>query len=115
MVYYDVPLYALVHMMVAFAGFLTHVELCLQIAFLAFTSATLFIRPRMPTNTVSDGSKFAALLFFSLVTMLFDGFTEVSRLLTGAFSSMCAFSCLLCLPVMQSAIAVLKLLSVSLV
>lgn len=48
-----------------------------QIAFLAFTTATLFIRPRMPTRTVSDGSKFAALLFYSLVTMLFDGFTEV--------------------------------------
>ncbi len=49
-----------------------------QIALLAFITCTLFVRPRMPTRTVSDGSKFAALLFYSLVTMLFDGFTEVS-------------------------------------
>ena len=53
----------------------------------------------MPTTTVSDGSKFAALLFFSLVVMLFDGFTEVrsfhkAECLAPAWVSLVLASCL---------------------
>ncbi|KAK9857560.1 hypothetical protein WJX84_006546, partial [Apatococcus fuscideae] len=49
-----------------------------QITVLAFVTGTLFIRPRMPTKTVTDATKFANLLFFALVTMQFDAFTEMS-------------------------------------
>ena len=50
----------------------------LQVGILAFVTGTLFVRTRNPTNTVTQGSKYANLLFFSLLTMQFDAFTEVS-------------------------------------
>ncbi|KAK9836509.1 hypothetical protein WJX74_001987 [Apatococcus lobatus] len=54
-----------------------------QVAVLAFVTGTLFVRTRNPTNTVTDGGKFANLLFFSLLTMQFDAFTEMSITLNG--------------------------------
>ena len=35
--------------------------------------ATLFIRPTMPRNTLSDANKYAGMIFFSLLNMFFDG------------------------------------------
>ena len=35
--------------------------------------ATLFIRPTMPRNNLSDANKYAGMIFFSLINMFFDG------------------------------------------
>lgn len=49
----------------------------LQTAIVSVILATLFIRPRMHSNTVQDASTYSAIIFFVIVFMLFDGFTEV--------------------------------------
>ena len=50
----------------------------LQVGVLAFVTGTLFVRTRNPADTVTQASKYANLLFFSLLVMQFDAFTEVS-------------------------------------
>ena len=51
--------------------------LLLQTAIVSIILATLFIRPRMHSNTVQDANTYSAIIFFVIVFMLFDGFTEV--------------------------------------
>ncbi|BDA47821.1 probable pleiotropic drug resistance protein 1 [Coccomyxa sp. Obi] len=41
-------------------------------------ASTLFIRPTMHRNNVGDASLYAGVLFYALVHMLFDGFTEMA-------------------------------------
>ena len=57
---------------------MTCVNLVLQTALVSLILATLFIRPRMHSDTVDDASSYTAILFFLIVFMLFDGFTEVT-------------------------------------
>ncbi|BDA51445.1 ABC transporter G family member 36 [Coccomyxa sp. Obi] len=52
-----------------------------QNLFVAFVAGTLFAKPTMHTNTVTDATKFAGVLFFAVVQMLFDGFSEMSMLI----------------------------------
>lgn len=49
----------------------------MQTALVSLIVATLFIRPRMHSNTVDEANTYTAILFFLIVFMLFDGFTEV--------------------------------------
>ncbi|TKY62019.1 ABC transporter G family member 39 [Spatholobus suberectus] len=55
-----------------------------QITILSILGFTLFLRTEMPVGTVQDGKKFFGALFFSLINILFNGFSEqamiVSRL-----------------------------------
>ena len=44
-----------------------------QVAVVAVFVATLFIRPTMPRNNLSDANKYAGMIFFSLINMFFDG------------------------------------------
>ena len=44
-----------------------------QNLFIAFVAGTLFAKPTMHTDTVADATKFAGVLFFAVVQMLFDG------------------------------------------
>lgn len=50
----------------------------MQVAVTAFAVATMFIRPTMKRNNLTDTSKYASALFYCLVNMLFDGFTEMA-------------------------------------
>ncbi|ESW34862.1 hypothetical protein PHAVU_001G187800 [Phaseolus vulgaris] len=48
----------------------------IQLIVLSIIGSTVFLRVKMPVGTVEDGGKFFGALFFSLVNMLFNGFTE---------------------------------------
>uniref|UniRef100_A0A0E0J3P2 ABC transporter domain-containing protein n=1 Tax=Oryza nivara TaxID=4536 RepID=A0A0E0J3P2_ORYNI len=48
-----------------------------QLIILAFMSMTVFLRIKMPSGTISDGTKFLGALTFSLITILFNGFAEL--------------------------------------
>ncbi|KAK9902782.1 hypothetical protein WJX75_005811 [Coccomyxa subellipsoidea] len=52
-----------------------------QNIFIAFVAGTLFAKPTMHTDTAADAVKFAGVLFFALVQLLFDGFSEMSILI----------------------------------
>ncbi|EIE18006.1 putative pleiotropic drug resistance protein 3 [Coccomyxa subellipsoidea C-169] len=52
-----------------------------QNLFVAFVAGTLFAKPTMHTDTAADAIKFSGVLFFALVQMLFDGFSEMSMLI----------------------------------
>ncbi|KAL2345196.1 hypothetical protein Fmac_006481 [Flemingia macrophylla] len=56
----------------------------IQLIVLAIVGFTVFLRTKMPVGTVQDGNKFFGALFFSLVNIMFNGFSEqamiVSRL-----------------------------------
>ncbi|KAK9149768.1 hypothetical protein Scep_008525 [Stephania cephalantha] len=49
-----------------------------QIFFVALIGMTIFLRTKMKHNTVQDGGVFLGALFFALVTVLFNGFAELS-------------------------------------
>ncbi|CAL8470297.1 g9839 [Coccomyxa elongata] len=49
-----------------------------QLAVVAFASATVFLRVRMPTNTLEDGRQFLAYLFFSIYFMNASAWSELS-------------------------------------
>nr|KYP71088.1 ABC transporter G family member 39 [Cajanus cajan] len=55
-----------------------------QLIILSILGFTVFLRTKMPVGSVEDGNKFFGALFFSLVNMMFNGFSEqamiVSRL-----------------------------------
>ena len=56
----------------------------IQLVVLSVLGFTVFLRVKMPVGTVEDGGKFFGALFFSLVNIMFNGFSEqamiVSRL-----------------------------------
>lgn len=64
--------------------------LCLQLAVVAFASATVFLRVRMPTDTLVDGRKFLAFLFFSIYFMNASAWSELSITVSPFFSARCA-------------------------
>ena len=51
-----------------------------QTGLVSLIVATLFIRPRMHSRTVDDATTYSSIIFFLIVFMLFDGFTEVKAL-----------------------------------
>ena len=59
--------------------------LCLQLAVVAFASATVFLRVRMPTDTLVDGRKFLAFLFFSIYFMNASAWSELSITVSPSF------------------------------
>ena len=52
--------------------------LCLQLALVAFASATVFLRVRMPTDTLVDGRKFVAFIFYGIYFMNASAWSELS-------------------------------------
>lgn len=48
-----------------------------QMSFVAFITSTLFIHQRMHHNITADGTLRFGLIFFSIVQLLMDGFSEV--------------------------------------
>ncbi|KAL5771311.1 hypothetical protein ACOSP7_015465 [Xanthoceras sorbifolium] len=52
----------------------------IQLLFVALITMTVFIRTTMHHKTIDDGSLYLGALYFSMVIILFNGFTEVSML-----------------------------------
>lgn len=52
----------------------------IQLLFVASITMTVFFRTKMHHNTVDDGGLYLGALYFSMVIILFNGFTEVSML-----------------------------------
>lgn len=52
----------------------------IQLLFVALVTMTVFFRTRMHHNTISDGGVYLGVLYFSMVIILFNGFTEVAML-----------------------------------
>ncbi|KAJ0554077.1 putative ABC-type sulfate transporter [Helianthus annuus] len=49
----------------------------IQVAFVGFVTSTLFIRTRLHPTDMPDGTLYLGCLFFALVHMMFNGFTEL--------------------------------------
>ncbi|KAF3791865.1 ABC transporter G family member 37 [Nymphaea thermarum] len=49
-----------------------------QLTVIAFITMTLFLRTEMHRNTINDGGIFLGALFFGLITIMFNGFAELS-------------------------------------
>lgn len=45
---------------------------------MASISMTVFLRIRMPKNTVTDGGIYMGALFFALIMIMFNGFSELA-------------------------------------
>lgn len=52
----------------------------IQLFFVACISMTVFFRTKMHHNTIDDGGLYVGALYFSMVMILFNGFTEVPML-----------------------------------
>ncbi|XP_024964759.1 pleiotropic drug resistance protein 1-like isoform X3 [Cynara cardunculus var. scolymus] len=50
----------------------------IQLILLATTSMTLFLRTEMPKKTIVDGTVYMGALFFTILTMTFNGFSELA-------------------------------------
>ncbi|KAL7600884.1 hypothetical protein Lser_V15G22000 [Lactuca serriola] len=48
-----------------------------QLTFLATTTMTLFLRTEMPKKTIVDGTVFMGAMFFTILTITFNGFSEL--------------------------------------
>lgn len=49
----------------------------IQVAFVGFVTCTLFVRTRLHPTDVINGDLYLACLFFGLVHMMFNGFSEL--------------------------------------
>ncbi|XP_077211790.1 pleiotropic drug resistance protein TUR2-like isoform X2 [Tasmannia lanceolata] len=49
-----------------------------QLTFLSFVAMTVFFRTKMPRDSLDDGNIFMGALFFALVTIMFNGFSELA-------------------------------------
>nr|XP_011459223.1 PREDICTED: pleiotropic drug resistance protein 1-like [Fragaria vesca subsp. vesca] len=49
-----------------------------QLTLLAFISMTLFFRTEMPRHTVEDGGIFMGAMFFTIIIIMFNGFSELA-------------------------------------
>ena len=54
------------------------VILCLQLTIMAIVSMTVFLRTKMPRETETDGLTYLGALFFSVVMVMFNGFSELA-------------------------------------
>ncbi|XP_010688122.2 ABC transporter G family member 32 isoform X1 [Beta vulgaris subsp. vulgaris] len=52
----------------------------IQLVFVAFITMTVFFRTKMHHDTIDDAGLYIGALYFSMVIILFNGFTEVSML-----------------------------------
>ncbi|KAF9617026.1 hypothetical protein IFM89_033096 [Coptis chinensis] len=50
----------------------------MQLIVVAFIAMTIFLRTEMKHNTVTDGGIYMGAMFFAIVTVMFNGFAEVS-------------------------------------
>ncbi|KAJ4821384.1 ABC transporter G family member 36 [Rhynchospora pubera] len=55
-----------------------YIYMIFQLTILAFISMTLFLRTRSHRDTSTDGSKFFSALFFGVVMIMFNGFSEMA-------------------------------------
>lgn len=46
--------------------------------FMAFVTATLFLRTQLHANSVAQGQLYFSVVFFSLIMLMFDGFAEMT-------------------------------------
>ena len=46
--------------------------------FMAFVTATLFLRTQLHADSVQQGQLYFAVVFFSLIMLMFDGFAEMT-------------------------------------
>ncbi|XP_024523228.1 ABC transporter G family member 35 [Selaginella moellendorffii] len=53
-----------------------------QIVIMAFVAMTVFLRTRMHQRNLNDANAYLGALFFSLITIMFNGFSEVSITIT---------------------------------
>ena len=49
-------------------------------------TATLFLRTNLKPDSINHGQEYVGLIFFSLLTILFDGFAEESLTVRSACS-----------------------------
>lgn len=56
-------------------------DMVLQLLLVALITMTVFFRTTMHHNSVDDGIVYAGALYFALIMILFNGFTEVSLLI----------------------------------
>ena len=49
-----------------------------QLIFVALITGTLFLRTRLRPDNINDGSLYEAVIFFSLIQLMFDGFVEMN-------------------------------------
>lgn len=57
-----------------------------QVCFLAFVTGTLFFRTRLHPTDVTEGNLYLAVLFFSLIHMMFNGELPFTDLLYSALT-----------------------------
>ncbi|XP_058074641.1 ABC transporter G family member 39-like [Magnolia sinica] len=50
----------------------------MQLIIISFIAMTVFLRTKMHRNSLNDGSIFMGALFFALVTLMFNGFSELA-------------------------------------
>ncbi|KAK9141583.1 hypothetical protein Syun_010983 [Stephania yunnanensis] len=50
----------------------------MQITFISLVATTLFLRTKMKRETITDGGIYMGALYFALVTVMFNGFSELS-------------------------------------
>ncbi|CAL9107922.1 unnamed protein product [Musa textilis] len=55
-----------------------------QITVLSFIAMTVFLRTKMPHETIPDGNKFFGALFYSLINVMFNGMAELSMTILQA-------------------------------
>ncbi|KAI8569224.1 hypothetical protein RHMOL_Rhmol02G0261800 [Rhododendron molle] len=60
-----------------------HIFKITQITIMSLIALTVFFRTRMPSGTLLDGGKFFGALFFSLMTVMFNGMTELAMTILG--------------------------------
>lgn len=65
-------------MEVSEVGIITSCGVCFQLTLLAFISMTLFFRTEMPRHTVEDGGIFMGAMFFTIIIIMFNGFSELA-------------------------------------
>jgi hypothetical protein len=64
-----------------FCSFLYLCYVCLKVAFVGFVTCTLFLRTRLHPTDEMNGNLYLSCLFFGLVHMMFNGFSELSLLI----------------------------------
>jgi hypothetical protein len=57
--------------------------LCPQVFYVSVITSTLFFRTTISPNSVNDGNLYMGVLFFSLIFMMFNGFSEMSIMVSG--------------------------------
>lgn len=55
--------------------------MCLQVAFVGFVTCTMFLKTRIHPTDLMNGNLYLSCLFFGLIHMMFNGFSELPLLI----------------------------------